>query len=201
MGSKKEQMILIGTLVSGAVVALGAGVWIFFLARWSGELQTLNEGLSMRVATAQQKLAKLGALRAEREQAQARLEVAESILPSQEEIENLVDNLSEFARSSGVVIAKTAPVRQSAYRTVKGAVKRFDEADFEIELVGNFFQFVEFLNCLENYKRFIRVDDFSMSAARTEGEANSMKLKFATFTYVDTPAAATKVPAVKGAVK
>ena len=201
MGSKREKMILMTVLVASAVVALGAGVWIYFLSTWAGELRTDNDALRARVNAAQTKLAKLTALRIEREQAQARLDVAQSILPSQEEIESLVDNLSEFAKKSGVVIAKTAPVRQGAYRNAKGAVKRFEEADFEIDLEGNFFQFVEFLNYLENYKRFIRVDDFAVAAGRAEGDPNSVKLKFATFTYVDAPAAAQKTPATKGVTK
>jgi Tfp pilus assembly protein PilO len=202
MGSKREKLILLSVLAVSAIVALSAGVWIYFLSRWGGEFRTANDALRTRVSVANAKLAKLNALRAEREQAQARLDVAESILPSQEEIENLVDNLSEFAKKSGVTIVKTAPVRQTAYKVVKGAVKRFEEADFDIELVGDFFQFVEFLNYLENYKRFIRVDDFAVAAGRSEGEPNAMKLKFATFTYVEPVApAAQKAVAGKGATK
>jgi Tfp pilus assembly protein PilO len=202
MGSKKEKIILLSVLVASGVIALVAAVWIYFLTSWTGELKLGNDGLRARVTAAQGKLAKLVALRGEREQAQARLDVGESILPSQKEIENLVDNLSEFARKSGVVIVKTAPVRQTAYRAVKGAVKRFEEAVFEVEMVGDFFQFVEFLNSLENYKRFIRVDDFAATAGKSEGEPNSIKLKFATFTYVEPVASATQKPvASKGVTK
>jgi Tfp pilus assembly protein PilO len=201
MGSKREKMILMTVLVASVVVALGAAVWIYFLGSWTSDLRTDNDALRARVDAAQGKLVKLNALRVEREQAQARFEMAASILPSQGEIESLVDSLSEFAKKSGVVIAKTAPVRQGAYKNAKGAVKRFEEADFEIELEGNFFQFVEFLNYLENYKRFIRVDDFAVAAGRAEGDPNSVKLKFATFTYVDAAAAAQKAPATKGVTK
>ncbi len=202
MGSKREKIILLTALISGAVIALGACVWVYFLNTWTSEMQATNAALQTRVATAQSKINKLPALRVEREEAQGRLEVAESILPSQEEIENLVDNLSEFAKESGVIIAKSQPVRQGTYRNAKGAVKRFEEASFEVELEGDFFSFVEFLNRLENYKRFIRVDDFTVAAGRSAGDPNSVKLKFSTFSYVDTPAVASRpVVAIKGVQK
>jgi|GEM_PF-4598706 len=201
MGSKKEKLILTVVLAASIAVALGAGTWGYFLYRWTSDQRAVNDTLRTRVATAQNKINKLTALRVEREVAQARLDVAQSILPSQEEIENLVDNLSEFAKKSGIVMTKTAPVRQGAYRAAKGVVKRFDEADFDVEIEGDFFQFVEFLNCLENYKRFIRVDDFAIAAGRAQGDPNSIKLKFATFTYVDTPTPAGKVPVTKGATQ
>jgi len=202
MGAKNEKVILLVVLVASVAVALGSGGGVYFLSRKVSVLSQANAGLQARVATAQNKLNKLNDLRTERERAQARLDVAESILPSQEEIENLVDNLSEFARKSGVVITKAAPVRQTMYKSGKDAVRRFDEADFDLELVGNYFQFVEFLNYLENYKRFIRVDDFSVAAAKTEGEPDSIKLKFATFTYVNAVApAAQKAAPAKGVTK
>ena len=202
MGSKREKLILLVVLAGSGVIAIACGVWIYFLGSWGGELRTANGALRARVSTAQIKLAKLNALRGERELAQVRLDVAESILPSQGEIENLVDNLSEFARKSGVVLATTAPVRQTAYKAVKGAVKRFEEANFDIEVTGSFFQFVEFINYLENYKRFIKVNDFAVTAGKNENVSSSAKLKFATFTYVEpTAPAAQKTVAQKGVGK
>ncbi len=189
MDTKKEKMILLVTLIASAVIALGAGTGIYFLQREAGEIQTENTVLESRVAQAQTKIARLPAIRAEREAAQARLEVAESILPSQEEIENLVDNLSEFAKTSGVIIEKAAPVRQAAFSGPRGVVKRFEEATFELDLQSDFFQFVEFVNLLENYKRFIRVDGFAIKSGRTPEEGLDIALKFATFSYTGTPAA------------
>jgi Tfp pilus assembly protein PilO len=202
MGSKKERVILLAVLGACGAIALVAGVWCYFLGSWISDLRTANVVLQTRYDTANGKLQKLNDLRVQRELAQARLDVAERILPSQEEIENLVDNLSEFAKKSGVQILQTEPVRQTAFRAAKGPVKRFDEAEFNIDLAGDYFQFVAFLNYLENYKRFIKVDDFSISGGRQLGDSDSIKLKFATFTYVDAPAVApaAKVPA-KGVVK
>jgi len=44
------------------------------------------------------------------------------------------------------------------------------------------------VNLLENYKRFIRVDSFTVTSGRSEQEPLDIDLKFATFTYVDSPA-------------
>jgi len=202
MGSKKERVIILAVLGACGVIALVAGVLCYFLGSWTSDLRATNAALQARYDTANGKLQKLNVLRVQRELAQARLDVAERILPSQEEIENLVDNLSEFAKKSGVTILQTEPVRQMAFRAAKGAVKRFDEAEFNIDLEGDFFQFVAFVNYLENYKRFIKVDDFIISGGRKLGDPDTIKLKFATFTYVDAPAVApaAKVPA-KGVVK
>jgi len=187
MRNKKDKILLLAVLIASGVLALASGTGVYVLQKKAGELEVENTALQSRLAQAQTKLSRLPALRAQREKEQARLEVAERILPSQEEIENLVDNLSEFADKSGVVIAKAAPVRQGAYGR-GGVVKRFEEADFDLDLKGDYFQFVEFVNLLENYKRFIRVDSFTVTSGRSEQEPLDIDLKFATFTYVDSPA-------------
>ncbi|MHC4713113.1 MAG: type IV pilus inner membrane component PilO [Planctomycetota bacterium] len=189
MDTKKEKTVLLVILVASALVALGAGGGVYYLQRKAKEVEAENAVLQSRVAQAQTKISKLPAMRAQRESAEARLVVAERILPSQEEIESLVDNLSEFALASGVIIEKAAPIRQGAFAGPRGVVKRFEEADFELKLQGDFFEFVEFINLLENYKRFIRVDGFSLKSGRTPEEALDISLKFATFTYNGTPAA------------
>ncbi len=188
MGSKNEKMVLLVTLIASGVVALASGTGMYFLQKNSGELATTNAALESRVAQAQSKINKLATLRAQREQAQVRLVVAESVLPSQEELESLVDNLADFARKSGVIITKASPGRQSAYRKAVGGVKRFDVAEFNLDLEGDYFQLVEFVNLLENYKRFIRVDSFNVKSGRTQEDPHDIALKFATFTYVDAPA-------------
>jgi Tfp pilus assembly protein PilO len=201
MGSKRERMILLSVLIGSLLIAVASGATIYFVGAKAGDLKTANAGLHGRIVTAKNKLNKLNDMRVDREKAQARLVVSESILPSQREIETLVDNLSEFAKKSGVIITKAEPVRQTPFKATGGA-KRFDEADFDLDLQGNFFQFVEFLNYLENYKRFIRVDKFSVSAGKTAGEAATVALSFATFTYVDAPAAPSPAtPAAKGVTK
>lgn len=197
MRSKKEKIVLLAVLIISVVVALGAGSGIYVLQKKADELQTANTGLQSRVAHAQTKLKKLPELRAERESAQSQLQVAESILPSQEEIENLVDNLADFAQKSGAVIAKTKPVRQGAYRAAAG-VKKFEEATFDLDLQADFFQFVEFVNLLENYHRFIRIDGFNASPGRSADEPLKVAVKFATFTYTGAPATTGPRVAVKG---
>lgn len=195
MESKREKVFLLVLLLGSILLAAIAGTTVYFINKKTTELRTANSALSTRISTAKNKIAQLPLIRQERELAQAELQVAESILPSQKEIEMLVDSLSEFARQSGVIIAKAEPVRQVAYQSARGGAKRFEEAQFDLDIEGDYFQFVEFVNNLENYKRFIRVDDFTISAGKVEGEPHSVKLKFATFTYNDTTAP------VKGAVR
>jgi Tfp pilus assembly protein PilO len=201
MGSKNEKFILLAVLVGSVLIAVASGVTIYFVAKDTGVLRSANDGLHTRIATAKSKLNKLNDMRVEREKAQARLVASESILPSQKEIETLVDNLSEFAKQSGVTIVKAEPVRQSAYGAPIATTQRFDEADFNLNLTGNYFQFVEFLNYLENYKRFIRVDTFNIASAKNKTDGNSINLEFATFTYVDAAADQPTVTAVKGVTR
>lgn len=206
MGSKKETMVILVVLLAAGFLFLSAGVASYLVHRKTTVLRQDNAALQQRLNAAKTKVNKLSEMRRQREVAQARLEIAESVLPSQKEIEALVDNLSEFAKQSGVIIAKVQPMRQVAYKAQKGTTQRFDEAVFDLDLVGNYFQFVEFLNCLENYKRFIKVDSFNLAGARTAGDPLSISLKFATYTYVDAAVEAPKpavaqAASVKGAVK
>lgn len=188
MGARKEKIILLTILVASAVIALGSGAGVYLLQKKAGVLEQQNTALEGRVAKARTKINKLPELRAERERAEARLVIAERILPSQEEIENLVDNLSEFARESGVVITEAAPFRQSGYRGGQGGAKKFEEANFSLSIEGNFFQFVKFLNLLENYKRFIKVDGFTVKSGKDPGKPHEIELTFTTFTYTSTNA-------------
>ncbi len=201
MGSKKEKVVILVVLVAAALAAVGAGTTSYLVGRKTSALKAANAALDTRIAAAKTKINKLPTMRVEREHAQARLVVAESILPSQKEIETLVDSLSEFAKSSGIVIAKAEPVRQMTYRAQKAGVQRFEQADFNLDVVGDYFQLVDFVNRLENYKRFIKVDSFTASKGSGEEDPLSVKLKFSTYTYVDTAATAKPVTAVKGVVK
>ncbi len=184
MRNKNDKVVLLAMLIGAGVLALASGAGVWYLQKESAELETQNSALQTRVAQAQTKISKLPQLRAQREESEVRLRVAERILPSQEEIETLVDNLSAFAERSGVVITKAAPVRQVAYGGPGGSARPFEEANFDLDLKGDYFQYVEFLNLLENYKRFIRVDSFTISPGRSQDESLGIDLKFATFTYV-----------------
>lgn len=193
MGSQREKMVLFAILAGSVAVAIIAGIGIYWFHGKTVELRAANGELQAKVTDARAKSVQLPALRVERNDAQVKLETAQSILPSQAEIENLVENLSEFAQKSGVVIVKAVPIRQGAYKPQKGAaLERFREATFDLDIQGNFFQFVEFLNYLENYKRFIRIDEYAVTPGKTESEPHEIRIKFATFTYVEAQAEAPK---------
>ncbi|MDE0891379.1 MAG: GspMb/PilO family protein [Planctomycetota bacterium] len=90
-----------------------------------------------------------------------------AILPDEEGLNDLVRSLQGFSEDSGVNIRS---LRRAARRGVPKHVEDFREVSYSLELEGDTFELLAFLDLVERHDRFLRVPRLKIDAARRQFE-------------------------------
>lgn len=125
-----------------------------------------------------------------------------AILPDEEGLNDLVRSLQEFSEDSGVNIRS---LRRATPRG--GAVKQvgdFREVSYTLELEGDAFELLAFLDLVERHDRFLRVPRLEVDAARRqfereEGGALKHTIRLDVETFVFEPGAEAEPVAIEWA--
>lgn len=124
----------------------------------------------------------IGKRRAEMQEAQVMFQKASNLLPQQQEIPNLLENISALGQSSGLNIVSFKPGRESAQEF-------YAEIPVAIELSGAYHNLGVFLDKISKMSRIVTVASLSItSPQKVEGEMilkSSLQLK--TFRFIETP--------------
>ena len=88
--------------------------------------------------------------------------VIKQILPDQEDVNNFIKQLNEFARDAGMATTAFRKKQDNRSSREKGD---FEKVAYTLSLEGDVFQFLSMLDNLETHKRFIAVPAFKMTAA------------------------------------
>ena len=104
----------------------------------------------------------------------------EKMLPADNEIPTLLENLSEMARSSGVKIGGIMPVTAKEDRIKRADV--YKEQPILINAKCGFHELGKFLSNMENADRFIKVADISVKAASSSPKKHDVELLVLTYT-------------------
>jgi len=173
-------------LIAAAMSVLIVGVLAYLIYSDYETISSLKaecERHLRNIDTAKAKIREIPALREQRYKLTQIVEEYVRILPDQREVEALYDTLAAFEEKSHVRIRSiTAPPPE------RGRRKQATSANFvkhtrDLNVYGTFFQVATFINLIENYKRFMRVDSFTMRpGGETEGCLN-LTMKMSTFTY------------------
>ena len=103
--------------------------------------------------------------------------VFEEILPTSDGARNLIKNFYNYVRETGVV--PRSFVDQQGRAAGPGAQSDFDRYSYTLELTGDTFQFLDFINRIETHSRFASIPSFRLTA----GSRDDMnKLGFARHT-------------------
>ncbi len=111
-------------------------------------------------------------------------EVMKAVLPDTEDVNNLVRTLQRFSEDSHV---KISGLKKKPDDTKNRS--DFDKVGYTLSLEGDAFQLLDFLNMIENHKRFMRVPTFRIQAAqRSQMEkegviAHRVQMDVETFVY------------------
>ena len=111
--------------------------------------------------------------------------VVAKILPSDDDLNNLVRNLRDFQESSG------ARIVELKNKNVRNANKEgdFDRVVYSLKFDANIFQMLEFTGLVENSPRFMSVPTFKLTAARRADEdkgeepRHTIQMDVETFVY------------------
>lgn len=184
--SEKQKLLVIGGSALGLCLLAGGGVY------WAqGLIEEEQRGIEAKKAeiqTAEGKIAKIPGT--EREVIILRENLGEyvKILPETKDLNNFVKTLNQFQTQSGVT---TVELRQGRPENAASS-ERFLRTEYNYEMTATLWQFMKFLNLIENYERFISVSAFSLAHAtnlvkeQPGGEADvahGMKMTMETYTY------------------
>lgn len=180
----EKQQLLVAAAVAAAI-AVFLGCLIFSEYRTSQETQVMIDSCKRNIEMADAKIREIPTLEAERNRLTAVVEEYVRILPDEKEVEALLETLSELKDKAGLAPDAIESFTFAAEPT--GVKSRAASANFQkyirqVRLRATLFQFADFVNRLERYKRFIQVDSFSI---RPEGDSleNGIMMQMSTFTY------------------
>jgi hypothetical protein len=131
-------------------------------------------GLEKERAAAQVLLDEIPGLRKEAKALSDQIEVYAEILPKEQEVRHdaFVETMDRFARETGLQILRADPFeRKNAKRAAaptganaeKKAAPPFSEHSYVFELIGTFPNFLRFLNKIENWDRFLAVEEVEIN--------------------------------------
>lgn len=145
----QRMLITIGTLI----LVVGAFVYFSFLPKFTklSELKSEYETLENDLRVATIKAAKLGRLRKELEEAEAKFEVAGKALPEKEEIPSLLAGISQSGKDSGLefhLFQPMADVSQDFYAEIPVSIT----VQGGYHNVGTFFDKVSNLSRIVNMR-------------------------------------------------
>jgi len=184
--------MLISVLV--VIVTLGGvGTWLGVGMQTSEKLEISIKQKGTKLAELQEKIAAVPALRQEQQKLSGELQVLETILPNDRELNKIFDTLSEYEKEAGLEIRRFNPVREKTERG-NGTETSYRKVSYDLELVGEYFSLVKFLNLLENHKRFVQVDSFNIKQKDEDSAVNELSVKCSTFVF-DPKANSTRVKA------
>lgn len=188
----KEKKLWVGTLAGGGLLAAALVALLYMQSDELDQKRLEADGLRAQV-TQQRKLIE-GTSALEREVIVQRelAQVISNILPDEEDMNNWARTIQSFSEESGVRVRglKKKPAAQSRGR--KKARSAFDEVTYGFSLEADAFQLLDFLDLVENHKRFMRVPNLKIDAARRESveesgfAAHKVNVDLQTFVYEPT---------------
>lgn len=154
-------------------------------------------------AEARSKIAQIPALRAQATVLSERVDEYARILPKEHEVghDAFVERIAQFAADLEIDILRADPIVKGAAAAQGDAPARqaFNEHSYHFELVGDFKNFLRFVNKIENWDRFLAVEEIEIRplAARAasphlaggkdleaaKGSRKSIVLVVTTYTY------------------
>ncbi len=180
-----ERQKLIASIAAVVAVAAGLLYLIYRERTISAETEASIRNCRINIKTAEEKIAQIPALDAERTRLTEVVEEYVRILPDEKEVEALLETLSELKQEAGLVpdaIESFTFVPEPAAAGRHATSANFQKYIRQVRLRATLFQFATFVNLLERYKRFIQVDSFNIRP-QAEGMEHDINMQMSTFTY------------------
>ena len=181
MADQQRQAMLLGALMVGLV---GYGTYSYVYVPRSAEVAELEsrlERLEAQNATARELTAREGRSQVERRLAVYREQLVqvEGLIPSSEELPDLLDAISAEAQRTGVELSLIQPVGASAEQF-------YTRRTYDLAVRGAYHEIGEFLTEIASLRRIITPINLSVTVMDAEpGQAEAqLEAKFAIETYV-----------------
>ncbi len=184
--TEKQKMMAVGGVALGVCLVAAGGVY------WaSGLIEELEQTITQKktdIAACEQKIAKIPSTEKEVVILRENLGEYVKILPEEQGLEDFVKMLYQFEQSSGIQTINFQPSRPA--RKNDKQVERFERIEYQYELTATLWQFLKFINSIENYERLVAITDYSIGqlnerepVMRDGDTVHTIKLTMETYTY------------------
>lgn len=182
-----EKKVWIGIVAGSVLAAAGIGSLIYFQ---EGDIESARqdiENVKTRINTSRSTIKGTPDLEHEVIVLREISETINQILPTTEDLTNLIDDFYQYATDSSV--RSTSFKRKPDRSNGRGAAKAFEKVGYTLTLEGGIFEFLDFLNRIETHSRFMGVPSFKVSSVtrqqlEREGEAlHKIQVDVETYTY------------------
>jgi len=174
---EKHKLIIAGVI---GVLVVGAMLYLTYSAyqqKQAAEQEIVK--YQDRLRKARDRIKEIPALRQREFELSTAVNEYVKILPTSGEVNKLYDTINDLKDEAGVQLLSYRVGRASGGRRKMSS--NFQMHTRDLKLVGDFFSIAKFINLIERYKRFMRVESFDMKPS--EGGQIDSTLKFSTFTY------------------
>ncbi len=184
--TEKQKILAVGGIALGVCLVAGGGV--YWASGLIEELELSIEQKQADIAACEQKIARIPATEKEVVILRENLVEYVKILPEEQALEDFVKMLYQFEQSSGIQTVNFQPGRPA--RKNDKQVERFERIEYQYELTATLWQFLKFINSIENYERLVAITDYSIAQMKErepvtrDGDlVHSIKLTMETYTY------------------
>jgi Tfp pilus assembly protein PilO len=183
--TQKKQLLAIGG-GAGLVCALAIS-GVFYAQGLIDEINVSIESKQQAISAAETKIAQIPSLEKQVVILRENLDEYVKILPDSKELNEFVRMLNQFERQSGIIgsglVLKNAKASKDNVR--------FTLVEYTYEGTSTMWEFLKFVNLIENYDRFVTISEFSIqSGDKGRGEemrgrdvVHSMRLTLQTYSY------------------
>lgn len=177
--TKTQTIILVALL---GIVLFALYIYFIFLPKVTSDINVIGKTISMRhdLKDAIFLIAQRDSLKKKVAEYNEKIELYEKKLPAQQEIPNLLENLSKMARNANITIIGITPVTLKLQKEKKVTV--YQETPILITAKSGYHELGHFLNNLENGDRFMKVVDMGIKANAMSSKKHDVELMV--YTYV-----------------
>jgi type IV pilus assembly protein PilO len=176
---KVQNVILI--LLLGLIIFV---LYIYFmlLPQVAYDIKTVGKTFRIRseIKSARSLMAQKDELGKKASDYNAKIELYEKKLPAQQEIPDLLENLSKMAKNANITIVGITPVTVKLQKERKGQI--YKEIPILITAKSGYHELGRFLSNLENADRFMKVADINMKVNASSPKKHDVELMV--YTYV-----------------
>ncbi|MEO6708351.1 MAG: type 4a pilus biogenesis protein PilO, partial [Planctomycetota bacterium] len=146
----------------GTTAAIGIGVLVYFEYKSIDDSHAKVAVLRAEIEASRKVLTGTGALEREVIVLRETDEVIKEILPDEQDVNNLVRDLSHFKDEAGVQITG---LKKKAADVGKKEKTDFDKVGYTLNVEADAFQLLSFIDKIESHSRFMRVPEFKLTSA------------------------------------
>lgn len=185
---KKQLFAICGGAALVCALAVGG---VFYAQGLIAEIDTAIDGKQEAIAAAETKINQIPALEKETIILRENLGECVKILPDTKSLPDFVRMINQFEKQSGI---KGTGLQLKKSPTAK-TTERFALIEYSYEFQGTLWEFLKFVNLIENYERFVSISDFTIQsgdkgkqAETREGDiVHTARLTLQTYTYNGKP--------------